>query len=130
MKPLWTIPLIFFCLAARPTTICPEDGKRIRVVFLKESKTRIDKLPDSSFLEEVDKDDVHRLAIGKCATVVTDSKGSKWVEYLRDRGAQVLRYVPITEVEIRGGKIVDAENLNSPRLTQPTQGDEYHESIR
>lgn len=99
--------MLYFILPVNATTLCP-DKKTPDVVprlkFLRPTEVRISTQPGASFIEQADKDDIHRSSKDFCITAFTAADGRRWIAYRRDAGAQVSRYVPAEHVEVMLGR--------------------------
>lgn len=70
---------------------------RSRLVFKRPTQTYVDARTDASFLEQVDKDDVHRPAKDTAIEVGRIDGRDAWYRYVRDRGAPLKRHITVDD---------------------------------
>lgn len=70
---------------------------RSRLVFKRPSQTYVDARTDASFLEQVEKDDVHRPAKDTPIEVGKIEGREAWYRYVRDRGAPMKRHITVDD---------------------------------
>ncbi len=74
---------------------------RSRLVFKRPTQTYVDARSDASFLEQVDKDDVHRPAKDTTIEVGRIDGRDAWYRYVRDRGAPLKRHITTDDATAR-----------------------------